>query len=86
VANESATDHPSEKHNRIGSSQLFLLRVWLTQKDGSQRSKNIAGKVQDPVSGQAQYFSGGMDLVQVLLRMIRKEVNGQGEVADDEGA
>lgn len=65
-------------------SQLFLLRVWIDRKRDSQASEDLAGNVQDPVSGQVQYFSGGMELVRVLRHLIsRKEVNRPGKHRED---
>jgi hypothetical protein len=35
----------------------------------------LHGKVQDPVSGHVQYFSGGMELVRILCRVISQMEN-----------
>lgn len=43
--------------------------------------EDLAGKVQDTVTGQVQYFSGELELVQVLRCMIKKEADGAGGTA-----
>jgi hypothetical protein len=71
---KSITDRQREELGPHRPSQLFLLRVCIERKHASQASEDLAGKVQDPVSGQVQYFSGGMELVRILLRWITKGV------------
>ncbi len=74
---EPTTDHQQDKYGARRPSQLFLLRVWIPGKNASHGSEDsdLAGKVQDPVSGQVQYFSGGMELARILLRWIRNVGN-----------
>ena len=42
----------------------------MDRKRASGGLEDLQGKVQDPISGQVQYFSGGMDLLQILCRMV----------------
>ncbi len=71
---ESKTDHQNKDGARR-PSQLFLLRVWIPRKNACHGSEDLdlAGKVQDPVSGQIEYFNGGMELLRILRRMIYQE-------------
>ncbi len=67
------TDHQQINYDPHRSSQLFLLRLWTERSDESHRPEDLAGKLQDPVSGQVQYFSGELELVRILHRTIRRE-------------
>ncbi len=80
---ESMTDRQREKHGPQRPSQLFLLRVWIPGKNACRGSEDLAGKLQDPVSGAVLYFSGGLELVRILHRTIRQEeTTGPAEQAD----
>lgn len=64
-------------------SQLFLLRVWIEGNNENNVPEDVAGKVQDPVSGAVHYFSGGLELVRILHRTIsQKEASGPAQTAD----
>ncbi len=71
----SINDGEQKELGPLRPSQLFLLRVWIEPKQASPTPEELAGKVQDPVSGRVEYFSGGMELVRILLRLIAKEVD-----------
>jgi hypothetical protein len=70
---KSITDRQRKELGPHRPSQLFLLRVWIERKHDSHTPEDLAGKVQDPVSGQVQYFNGGMELVRILYRTIYQE-------------
>ena len=70
MAKESTTDAQRNRPGPARSTQLVLLRVWMDRKRASGGLEDLQGKVQDPISGQVQYFSGGMDLLQILCRMV----------------
>ncbi len=67
---ESETDRQGEKARPHGPSRLFLLRVRTERTNESDGPEDLAGKVQDPVSGQVQYFRGGMELIRILHRTL----------------
>ncbi len=80
---ESITDCRREEHGPQQASQLFLLRVWVPGKNVCHGSEDLAGKLQDPVSGHIQYFRGGLELVRILLRTIyREEISSPAEKTD----
>ncbi len=81
MTKESATRN-SQK-DLPGSSQLLLLRVWVNRKKASQEPDDLAGRVQDPVTGQVRYFRGGMDLVRLLRRLILREDTVPDNAADE---
>jgi hypothetical protein len=83
VVKESITDLEQNENGTHRPSQLFLVRVWIERINKSDKPEDLAGKVQDPVSGQVQYFSGGMQLVRILFRLMRKEVHRPGEHPED---
>ena len=64
------TQHMDREH-----SQLFLVRLWAEEGNrGSDVERNSAqvewcGKLQNVVSGQAQYFRGWPTLIDLLLEM-----------------
>ncbi len=83
VMKKSTTDHQRDKYGPYRPSQLFLLRVWMEGKKESNGPERLSGKVQDPVSGQVQYFRGGMELVRILHRTIcEQEARGPAEPAE----
>ena len=79
---KSTTDHRREKSDVQRPSHLFLLRFWKEAKNDSPGSEDLAGRVQDPVSGQVQYFSGGVELMQILHRTLAQEDGGRADKAE----
>ncbi len=68
-------------------SHLFLLRVWIERDHDRHTTQGLAGKVQDPVTGQVRYYRRATELVRILLQGIsEKEASGSAEVADQSGA
>ncbi len=82
MAKESTTNDPRNGQDLPGSSQLFLLRVWINRKKAGQESNDLAGKVQDPVTGQVRYFKCGTELVGLLHRLILREESGSDNAAE----
>ncbi len=70
---KESIERQREKHGLQQTSQLFLLRVWMPRKNECDGLEDLAGKLQDPVSGAVHYFSGGLELVQILHRTIYQE-------------
>lgn len=83
MAKELEKGHPRGRTPH-GPSLLILLRVWIVRNNTTQGAEDLNGKLQDPVSGQIQSFSGGIELVRVLRRMIlMKEAASPGKAAND---
>lgn len=81
---KSVADHQREDPGPHLSSQLLLLRVWIERSYDRHTPEELAGKLQDPISGQVQYFRRAMELVQILHRMLsQKEERGPAQEADD---
>ncbi len=77
------TDHRQIEYDPHQSSQLFLLRLWVKRSAESHGLEDLAGKLQDPVSGQVQYFSGELELVRILHGTIyREETTGPAAKAE----
>lgn len=70
MANADKSDDRRNDEDLPRSSQLFLLRVWIDRKKMSPESDGLAGKVQNPVTGQVQYFRGGVELIRLLRRLV----------------
>ncbi len=84
---KSIADSPQEEPGPHQPSQLFLLRVRIARANENQGPEDLAGKVQDPVSGQVQYFRGGMELVRILHRTIsQKEASSPAETPESRPA
>ena len=84
VMKKSNTDCQRIEYGPHRPSQLFLLRVWIERKDDRHTPDDLAGKVQDPVSGQVQYFNRGMELLRILHCTIYREESGPAGEADND--
>lgn len=80
---ESIAAHSPKRYGPHQLSHLVLLRIWKEQKDVSHGPDELHGKIQDPVSGDVQYFDGAKELVRILRRMIsQREADGPEEATD----
>ncbi len=79
---KESIERQREKHGLQQTSQLFLLRVWMPRKNECDGLEDLAGKLQDPVSGQVQYFSGELELVRILRTIYREEIIGPAAKAE----
>lgn len=83
VVKKSITDRQREELGPHRPSRLFLLRVWIEKKNDGHGREDLAGKLQDPLSSEVQYFNGAMELVRILRRTIYwKETAGSAADAD----
>ncbi len=65
--NSDITDVPDRSHKDRGSSQLFLLRVWLDAEPGEN---DWHGRVQHAVTGEAHHFRTCAELRHLIRDMM----------------
>lgn len=61
-----------EKHPQYGKpSQLFLVRLWVGEKETGEAAIEWYGKVQQTVTGERYYFHSSSELIETLLHMMQ---------------
>jgi hypothetical protein len=56
-------------------SQLFLVRLWLGEKEADEAPIEWYGKVQHVVTGESYHFHSSSELIETLLQMMRWTAN-----------
>ncbi|HEX8600436.1 MAG TPA: hypothetical protein VF952_18205 [Chloroflexia bacterium] len=61
-------------YNHVIRSQPLLLRIW--EEEGTDGRKELCGKVQQVVGGQARSFRGLPDLLETLVSLTSPATGG----------
>ncbi len=80
---KSITGRQQPEQDPHRAAHLFVLRVWIARDEDRRTRQDLAGKVQDPLSGQVRYFRRATQLVRILHRTIAEKEDGGPTAAAD---